>query len=98
MGHMRLFEIPKNDPERREYLKAELALRGYTLRSIAREIGCASVQPSKALRHQYPRLEREIARRLDMRPEDIWPERYSNGYPLCRSYRARRSCRAGGAR
>ena len=40
-----------------------------------------------ALWRPYPRMEREIAARLELTPEIIWPERY-----------AARAARRGGAR
>ncbi|ACY82898.1 hypothetical protein ETAE_0051 [Edwardsiella piscicida] len=30
------------------------------------------------MERHYPRAERLIAQALDMRPEDIWPQRYRN--------------------
>lgn len=80
---MRPSENQKNDLASWEHLKAELRVRGYSLRALAREIGVASTAPSKVRRRHYPRMEREIAARLGMAPESIWPERYSAPHASC---------------
>ena len=90
-GLMNPIADKKTDIARWEHLKAELRVRGYTMRGLAREIGCAPNTPSKVRRRHYPRMEREIAARLGMTPESIWPERYTNApRPICQ--------KAGGAR
>ncbi|MDR0966694.1 MAG: helix-turn-helix domain-containing protein [Myxococcales bacterium] len=90
-------KFPPTASGRREWIKAALRARGWSLAKIARAVGVARPTPRNALWRPSPRMEHEIASRLGLQPEDIWPERYSGGSPLCRSCRASRSCRSGGA-
>ena len=71
-----ILQFPATTEGRREWIKASLALRGWTFGDIARELGCSRSAPRMALWRPYPRMEREIAARLDLTPEAIWPERY----------------------
>ena len=80
-------QFPATEFGRREWIKASLALRGWTFGKIAREVGCSRSAPRMALVRPSPRMEREIAARLELAPEVIWPERY-----------AARSARRGGER
>ncbi len=74
--------IPTEEPLRREWIKFQLRARGSSLSKIAREVNVTRYCPIKALRSPYPRIERAIAKRLHLRPEQIWPERYDeNGRP-----------------
>jgi len=68
---------PKKPKERRVWIKAMLELRGSSFAAIARELGVTR----GAVRHvqdgPYPKMERAIAEKLGLAPEDIWPERYN---------------------
>ena len=67
---------PKNANARRIWIKSQLELRGHSYSSIARDLGVCRQAPLAALIGRSKRMEREIAIRLGLLPEDIWPERY----------------------
>jgi len=54
----------------------QLQLRDLRLVDIARDRGLSRWAAYFALRHGSRRVEREIAHRLGLRPEQLWPERY----------------------
>ena len=83
-------KFPATEPARRIVILAALRLRGWTLGTIARELGCSRSAPRMALRRPSLPMEREIATRLGTTPEVIWPERYAA--------RAERAARRGGGR
>lgn len=83
-------EFPASEPARRIMVLAALRLQGWTLGGIARDLGCSRSAPRMALRRPSAPMEREIARRIGVAPEAIWPERYAA--------RAARAARRGGAR
>lgn len=58
---------------------ARLHARGVTLSEIADNLGKspAAVSLTCQGRSVSKDIQAEIARRLDLRPEDIWPERYA---------------------
>lgn len=68
--------VPKNHHKRRVWVKAMLELRGYTYASIARELGVVRSAVRKPLDTSYPKMERILAEKLGLKPEQIWPERY----------------------
>lgn len=68
--------IPTNERLRREWIKYQLRALGSSLSQVAREEHVSRCATGKALRWPYPRQERAIAKRLGLRPEQIWPERY----------------------
>lgn len=75
-------DIPTTEPQRRAWIKYQLELRGYTLSSLARELGVSRHAPKLALDRPYPRMERAIAEKIELRPEQVWPERYdADGKP-----------------
>ena len=80
-------QFPYTPEGRRAWIKSALAVRGWTFGRIAKELGVARSTPRNALWRSSPRMEREIAARLDLTPEAIWPERYET-----------RAARRGGAR
>lgn len=67
---------PQRPADLRLWIKYQLGLRGITLTDIATALGVHRNAVSKALRSSYPRVEREIARRLELLPEQLWPDRY----------------------
>lgn len=74
--------IPVKDPLRKEWIKFQLRARGSSLSKIGRELGVDRSTVAQALQRPYPRMEREIAKRLGLRPEKIWSERYNeHGQP-----------------
>jgi len=58
-------------------IKSALEKRGLTLKGLALKNGYRSVDAAaQALQHPYPKMERIIAKALDVSPESIWPSRY----------------------
>jgi Ner family transcriptional regulator len=86
---MKLDDIPKEPAERREWIKYQLRLKGYSMSRLAKESGAETRNPAiAALAHNYPKWERIIADAIGLKPEAIWPERYgSDGRPIKHSYR-----------
>lgn len=70
-------DIPADPVQRNEWIKYQLRLRGSSLSKLARRLGVTRQAVRNALSSPYPKMERAIAAELDLRPEDIWPERYS---------------------
>lgn len=75
---MMLMTMPKKDPARWAWIKYQLELRGYTLGSLARELGVDRSIPAKVLHGRYPKMQAAIAERLGTAPELLWPERYES--------------------
>ena len=74
--------IPTEPAKRRAWIKYQLELAGYTLSSLARELGVSRHAPKLALDRPYPRMERAIAEKIGVAPHVIWTERYDeNGLP-----------------
>jgi len=69
--------IPKKADERRAWIKYQLELVGYNFASLAREFDLSRTCVLSALYRSYPKMEGIIAGKLGLRPEDLWPERYS---------------------
>ena len=84
---MKSLRFPNTETGRREWIKARLRLAGYTLGSLAREIGLSRTAAQQALWQPYPRMERIIADKLGMTAEEIWPERFER-----RAARGSRDC------
>lgn len=68
--------VPINPAERRGWIIWQLRLRGYSLRRIADEEGKFPQSVSYALGNPSADMEFAIARRLDMTPQQLWPERF----------------------
>ncbi|MEM9908088.1 MAG: helix-turn-helix domain-containing protein [Cyanobacteria bacterium P01_D01_bin.44] len=63
-----------------EDIKAALRKQGWTLASIAKELGIGPSAVSHALtRQRSRRIERLIASKLGLAPREIWPQRYKGG-------------------
>ena len=73
-------KISANDWHRADVV-AELKKRGWTVSQLSREAGLNRYTLYSALDRPYLRGERIIAKALNLRPEEIWPERYAKrGY------------------
>lgn len=59
-----------------EDIKAAIRKTGATLTSLAEQHGYSESAVRRTLRVRWPAIERIIANRLGMQPEDIWPSRY----------------------
>ena len=87
---MTLFLVPLEDNARREWIKFQLRVRGSSLSALARELGVSRHAPRLALVKPYPKMERVIAEKLGLKPQELWPERYDeNGRPNRTSGRPR---------
>ncbi len=66
--------------ERHLITKFELERRGLSFTGVARSLGLShtTVLAVSNSRARSQRVERELARLIDKRPEDIWPEWYQN--------------------
>lgn len=69
--------IPKKPEERRVWIKGQLELRKSSFADIARELKVSRQAVRKAMLKSYPKMEKAIAKKLGLKPEDIWPERYA---------------------
>lgn len=66
------------DPELRwEWIKYQLRVRGSSLAQVAQELSVGRNAANNVKRVRYPRIERAIARKLDMAPRNIWPDRWN---------------------
>jgi len=80
--------IPKEPAVRREWIKYQLRLKGYSLRQLAREDGVYPNVPAVALTRTFPKWERIIAGKIGVLPQELWPERYDEqGRPINHSTR-----------
>ncbi len=68
--------VPLDAFARREWIKFQLRVRGSSLSAIARELEVSRHAPRLALVKPYPRMERAIANKLGLQPQELWPERY----------------------
>ena len=74
--------VPLEENARREWIKFQLRVRGSSLSAIARELEVSRHAPRLALVKPYPKMERAIAEKLQLEPQELWPERYDeNGRP-----------------
>ena len=76
-GGMSPTDIPQDPAERRVWILYRLRVAGYTLGSLAREIGVSRRTPHTALVRPYPKMERAIATAVGLEPQQLWPERYT---------------------
>lgn len=71
-------EIPKTPAERREWIKRQLHLRGWSLAALSRAHGVSRTIAQIALSDPLPKWERIIADTLGTQPQLLWPERYDD--------------------
>jgi Ner family transcriptional regulator len=69
-------KVPDTEPERTEWLKYQLRLKGYSLAKLSLEIGAHRDTLKSVLHSRYPRMEEVIAKKLGRKPWEIWRERY----------------------
>jgi Ner family transcriptional regulator len=60
----------------RTWVKFRLGLKGYTLKSFAQQHRIKSGTLGVVFYRAYPKVERLLADALEVRPWDLWPERY----------------------
>lgn len=79
---MQITDIPKEPAVRREWIKYQLRLKGYSLARLSLEYGRCRESATQALRRPVPLWERRIADKIGCRAQDLWPERYlADGRP-----------------
>lgn len=83
-------EILRDPDTRRQWIKFQLAVHGTSLAKIAADLGVKHQTIRKALDSPYPKMERIIAARIGMEPQEVWPERYQT-----KASRARKGGRRG---
>lgn len=79
---MEINDIPKEPAVRREWIKYQLRLKGYSLARLGLEYGTCRHSAVQALRVPCPLWEGRIAEKIGRRAQDLWPERYqADGRP-----------------
>lgn len=81
MGHMKNVGMytkrpPKESHLLREWVRYQLRLKGLSWADLAKQHGGRRDQPCRAFNISYPKWEKIIAATLDMKPEELWPERF----------------------
>jgi lambda repressor-like predicted transcriptional regulator len=67
---------PKDPAERREWIKGQLRLKGFSLRRLATQEGVCPQAVCGALSHPSSHLEEVIAAPLGMTARQLFPERF----------------------
>ncbi|NWA40761.1 helix-turn-helix domain-containing protein [Pseudomonas reactans] len=79
---MNTTEIPSDPDMRWEWIKFQLRTKGSSLAKLARALNVSGPAVKNVKRTAYPRMERAIAKVLDIKVEVLWPERWdANGTP-----------------
>lgn len=87
---------PKAPEDRWEWIKYQLRISDTSLAALAREQAVTLQALAQVKLEAYPRMERVIAQALQLRPIDIWPERWESehhpirqrpGWPEKRAYK-----------
>ncbi|MBA4289375.1 MAG: nucleotide excision repair protein [Pseudomonas sp.] len=80
---MNIAEMPRDPAQRWEWIKYQLRIHGCAPAELARQLDITD-RAIRAVKHApYPRIERAIAERLDVKPMQLWPERWNlDGTPL----------------
>ncbi len=68
----------RNINKRRAWIIYQLSLRDHTLASLARDAGISRQAIWQALIKPYPKVEKIIAKSLDIPPHSLFPERYDD--------------------
>ncbi|HBN61434.1 helix-turn-helix domain-containing protein [Halomonas sp. M1] len=71
-------DIPTHPAARWEWIKYQIRMRGLTLAELARRLDVELGTLAAVKRTPYPRMERAIAKALDLQPAMIWPERWNH--------------------
>ena len=75
--------MPKEATLRWEWVKYQLRLKGYSLAKLGRELGVTRKCLVLVQHQHYPKMQKAIADKLIMLPQEIWPDRYGkDGMPL----------------
>lgn len=80
--------MPKETTLRWAWVKYQLEIKGYSLASLGRELGVSRRCLISVQHKHYPKMQKAIADRLIVLPQEIWPERYGvDGRPIKHSPR-----------
>lgn len=74
---MNTADIPSNPDLRWEWIKFQLRAKGTSLAKLARALHVTGPAVKNVKRTAYPRMERAIAKALDLEVEVLWPERWN---------------------
>lgn len=69
-------DVPSNAVERRHWAIYRLKIKGQSLTSVARDNDVSPVTLRQAFERPYPKMERAIAKALDVEVGTLFPERY----------------------
>lgn len=79
---MNTAEIPSDPVLRWEWIKFQLRAKGTSLANLARALNVSGQAVKNVKRTAYPRMERAIAKALDLEVAALWPERWgTDGAP-----------------
>lgn len=92
--HPSLNEVPKEPAIRRAWVLFQLRIRGYSLATIAKELGVSRQTVRLALVEPRARVEPAIAAKLGLRVQDLFPERFDNTGRRLHADRSRKPSRA----
>ena len=60
----------------RAWVMFQLRLRGLSFAEVGRRHGVSRQAVRLAFAQKYPRMERAIAEAIEVRPEELWPDRW----------------------
>lgn len=72
------------DPKKRQaWIIYQVSLQGRSVAAIGRDHGVPRKTMYRVFHYRYPRIEKIIADALEMRPQELFPERYdADGLPI----------------
>lgn len=70
-------KIPADSDQRWEWIKYQLRMRRSSLALVAQTLSIPRQSVTNVKRVRYPRVERAIARKLELTPLAIWPDRWN---------------------
>ncbi len=74
---MNIAEMPLDPAKRWEWIKYQLRVHGCPPAELARQLDVTD-RAIRAVKHSpYPRIERAIAKKLGVKPMQLWPERWN---------------------
>lgn len=81
---MNIADMPQDPAHRWEWIKYQLRVSGCSCAELARQLDITD-RAIRAVKHNpYPRIERAIAKQLDVEPISLWPERWNADGSPCR--------------
>lgn len=74
---MNIAEMPLDPAPRWEWIKYQLRIHGCPPAELARQLDITDRAIRAVKSAPYPRIEREIAKKLGVEPFELWPERWN---------------------